>query len=137
MKTNASITIYNKYLDERTNKYSATQIRDVMWEDRKATNVIASGGNIASDQARLFIPMPKNLLTFKQPKAWLALVNKSIAWTLQVGDVIVKDLVDDVIDEEFTITNLKEKYDFVMTITSIDTRDMGSMPLRHWQVGLK
>ena len=137
MKTNASMTIYNKYTEDQAEKYSATKISAVYWEDRKASNVIASGGNISADQSRLFIPMLKNLLTFKKPKAWKALVDKSVAWTLQVGDIVVKQLVDDEITTEFTITHLKAKYDDVMVISSVDTRDMGSMELRHWQVGLK
>jgi len=137
MLNNASITLFNKYLVDKVEMYNKTPIVGVQWEDRKAANVIASGGNIAVDQSTLYIPMRLWIATYKDPKEWQALPDKTANWTLQIGDIIVKRLIPDNLEVGFTITDLKKKYDYVMTISSVDTFDMGSLDLRHWKVGLK
>jgi hypothetical protein len=138
MKTNADMTIYNKYIDPstRTEKYQRTQIKCVMWENRKAANTLRSGGQIATDQARVFIPKA-NGANYVKPKAWQALVTKTGKWTLQEGDVIVKGLITTDITGSTTITSLKSANDDVLVITSVDTMDMGSLAMQHWQVGAK
>ena len=85
------------------------------------------------------------IANYVKPKAWLALVSKTGKWTLAEGDMIVKGTVTDEIhpavvsppSAAFTVSNLKAKYDDVLAITSVDTFDMGSMALRHWEVGAK
>jgi hypothetical protein len=143
MKTNANLTIYNKYVDPstRSEKYQRAQIGtagscSVEWENRKAANVLRTGGQIAADQARVFIPFTQGA-NYTQPRAWQALTVKIGKWTLQEGDVIVKDLVADEIGTSFTMTALKAKYDDVLVISSVDTFDMGSLSMQHWQVGAK
>ncbi len=134
MRTNCDLTIYNCYLVNGAETYQRTVIQRVMWENRKARNVLASGGNLAADQAVVYIPLARGL-AYLAPKAWLA--NKSGHWTLQVGDVIVKGLVTDTIGPSFTISALKAKYDDVLVISSVDTMDMGSASLQHWKVSAK
>ena len=134
MKTNTGITIYNRVTGTET--YQRTQISAVMWENRKARNVIASGGNMAADQASIYIPMVGQTAYLK-PKAWQALVSKTGKFTIQVGEYIVKGLVTDEIGTGFTITALKAKYDDVLQISSVDTMDMGSAALQHWKVSAK
>lgn len=138
MRTNADLTIYNKYVDSvtRTEKYQRTQVKAVAWENRKASNTIATGGNISADQARVFIPFQRGA-NYAKAKAWQALSTKTSRWTLQEGDVIVKGLVSDEIGTGFTVTALKAKYDDVLMISSVDTMDSGSASMRHWQVGAK
>jgi IMP dehydrogenase/GMP reductase len=137
MRTNANITIYNKYVDPETlsEKYQRHQIVAIAWESRKAVNVIRSGGYIEADRAALYIPFRRGEY-YQGPIAWQALVDKSGFWTLQQGDFVVKGLVTDEISDTFTITDLSRKYDDVFTISSIDTMDQGSPHLHHWQVGL-
>lgn len=151
MRNNAHCTVYNKYVDSatRTEKYQRTQICGVLWEDRKAANVIASGGNMAANQANIYIPYARGA-AYKDPAAWQALVTKTGYWTLQDGDFIVRGLVSDEIHEAipgsagppvvpavpaFTISDLKAKYASVLSIKSVDTMDMGSSGMSHWQIG--
>lgn len=134
MRINAHITIYNKYIEDRSEKYQRTQISDIVWENRKAANKIASGGNIKADSARIFIPFGRGE-NYLQPKEWQTLATKTGRWTLQGGDFVVKGLVTDDITSSFTITDLKKKYNDVLAISSVDTMDMGSANMQHWQVG--
>lgn len=144
MRTNADLTLYNRYVEGNVELYQRTQILGVSWENRKARNVLASGGNIAADQAVIYIPLERGA-DFVAPKAWMALADKEGKWTLVVGDYVVKGLVEDEIHgpmtspplPAFTITKLKAKYDDVLAISSVDTMDLGSTSMRHWQIGAK
>ena len=136
MRNNSDITLFNKYIDAatRAEKYQRTQISGVLWENRKAANVIASGGNIAANQANIYIPYARGA-AYQDPVTWQALVTKTGYWTLQDGDVVVRGLVSDSITTSFTITDLKAKYSDTLTIRSVDTMDMGSVGMSHWQIG--
>jgi hypothetical protein len=136
MRTNCDITIYNQYIDPATRleKWQRVNILAVAWENRKAANVRSSGGQMASDQARVFIPVVRGV-NFLASKAWQALATKTGKWTLQVGDIIVKTAVIDEIGTGFTVTQLKAKYDDVLIISSVDTMDAGSISMRHWNIG--
>lgn len=141
MRTNTALTLYNRVPGTET--YHRTVIGHVAWENRKASNVIASGGTIAADQVAVYIPM-QGATGYLAPKAWQALTTKTGKWTLQVGDVIVRGTVTDEIHAAvvgppavaaFTMTDLKAKYDDVLTITSVDVMDNGSPAMRHFQIG--
>jgi hypothetical protein len=144
MRTNTDLTIYNKIIVAGSETYQRTAISAVAWENRKAANVIASGGQISVDSARVFIPYARGA-NYLKPKAFQALTSKAGKWTLQVGDVIVRGIVTDEIHDAvvsppsaaFTLTNLKAKYDDVLVISSVDTMISGSQSLWHWQVGAK
>ena len=145
LQTNSDVTLYNRYLSSGAEKYQRTVITGVAWENRKAANVLASGGNIASDQVAVYIPLARGA-AYVAPKAWLALSSKTGYWTLNVGDVIVRGAVTDEIHEAvvgppavaaFRLSDLKAKYDDVLAITSVDAMDMGSPSMQHWQVGAK
>jgi len=140
MRTNTALTLYNKYYNSTTKKemYQRWVISKVMWENRKARNILASGGNTAADQAMIYIPFSTNLTTFLGPIAWLALADKTSNLTLQRGDLLVKgEIAQEVDDVTFTPTDLKAAYDDVLEISSIDTYDMGSYALRSWAIGAK
>jgi hypothetical protein len=132
------MTVYNKYISSGLEKYQRTQVVDVEWENRKASNVIKSG-LLAADSVVIYIPFSRGT-NHLDPKAWLAA--RTGKWTLAVGDVIVKGLVSDEIHDAvvsppsaaFTITSLKAKYDDCVTIKSVDTFDMGSLVMQHWKV---
>jgi hypothetical protein len=153
MRTNGHFTVYNKYIDPSTRAevYQRAVILDVAWENRKAANVLASGGQMSADAATIYISFARGK-NYLAPKAWQALASKTGKWTLQEGDVIVKGNVSDEIHPlvpavpgtpgtpavpAFTVTSLKAKYDFVMVISSVDTMDSGSPSMRHWRVGAK
>lgn len=136
MNVNTDCTVYNKYIAAGSSAYQRAQIEDIQWESRKGANVLATGGNIAADAAKIVIPVARGT-NYVAPTAWQVLVTKTGKWTLQVGDVIVKGLVTDTISPSFTITDLKAKYDDVLTITSVDLKDGGSQFLERWEVAAK
>lgn len=136
MRTNTGLTLYNRYIDDGAEEYQRTQIEAVAWENRKGANVLRTGGDLAADQAAIYIPFAQGE-GYVGPKAWQALETKTGAWTLQVGDFVVKGLISDEIGAEFTMSDLKAKYDDVLRITSVDTMDLGSVAMRHWKVGAK
>ena len=135
MIPNGHITIYHKYFLSRAEKYQRTVVRDVVWQATKAVSG-RSTGVLASNVATVFIPMQRGA-DYLKPKAWQALTNKSGNWTLQEGDVIVRGIVTDEITSLHTMANVRDLYDDVVTITSIDAMDQGSENIRHWQVGAK
>ena len=136
MRTNANLTLYNKYFVGRVEKYQRTQIPAVLWEDRKAANTLASGGDIAANQANIYIPFQRGEKYLFHTE-WQALTDKTGYWTLQEGDFVVRGFAVDEITDSFSISSLKAKYPFVLSIKSIDFMDMGNVSLRHWQVGAK
>lgn len=136
MLTNANLTVYNKYVDSatRSEKYQRASIIGVFWENRSAANKLATGGQIAADKARVFVPFQRGA-NYVKPKAWANLANKAGKWTLAEGDVIVYGLVSDEITGSFSITDLQKKHDDVLTVTSVDRQD--ALGLGHWEVGAK
>ena len=135
MIPNCDITIYNKYLVSRAEVFQRSVIRDVGWQATKAI-MGTKAGALASNVATIFIPSVSHT-EYRAPKAWQALVTKTANWTLQEGDVVVKGEVADTITSGFTITDLRAKYDDVVTITSVDVMDFGSSNVQHWEVGCK
>jgi len=133
--TNSSLTLYNRVLVDRADVFYRTVIPAVLWENRKAANVLASGGNLAADQATIFIPY--STAGYVAPVAWRALVSKTGTWTLQPDDIVVKGTVTDTLSALFTVSDLEAAYDDVLTLTSIDTMDLGRAALSHWQIGAK
>lgn len=129
MITEASCTVYNKYLVGRVDTWQRVEIEGVHWEQRHARE-----GNQDNDFTVVFIPFARGAAYLK-PREWQALASKSGSWTLQIGDVIVKSLVsDELVAGTFTLSDLKRTYDDVLVIASVDTRDFGSQELRHWEV---
>jgi Family of unknown function (DUF6751) len=137
LRTNADVTLYMKYRNAATippsESYHSIQVKGVAWENRKASNTLRVAGRIKADQALIFIPKVRDA-DYLEPRAWQALVSKGSAWTLQLGDVIVRGLVSDTLSSMFTITDLKRKYNDVLEISSVDLMDNGSRALQHWKV---
>jgi len=141
MKNNCAATIYNKFVISGSEHYQRTEISAVEWQNRKQANVIKSG-LLAADSVTVYVSFTVGD-DYLKPKAWQALSVKTGKWTLAIGDVIVKGIVTDEIHDAvvnppsaaFTMTDLKAKYDDVVTIKSVDTMDMGSLLMRHWQIG--
>jgi hypothetical protein len=138
MRTNTSITVYNKYIDSstRSERWQRFVIPDITWEDRKASNVLASGGQQAVDQATVFIPFAR-MSTYLDPIAWRALRAKTGRWTLQIGDLLVRESITDDLNSTFTVSDLKAKYDHVLIVSSIDYMNLGSTSMWHFKVGAK
>lgn len=118
MRANDDLTIYARGVDPstRSEKWTRSEVTGVVWEDRKASNVIKSG-ILEADRVAVYIPFACGDVSIK------------------VGDVIVRGLVEDEIGPSFTITALKAKYPASATVRSVDRMDRGSLALRHWQIG--
>ena len=129
----AYVTIYNRYTVSRSDTYQRSVVEQVKWTDARAANRMAAG-DIANDKAVISVLSDANYLA---PIAWQALVTKTGKWTLQVGDYIVYGTVTDTITALFTISDLKAKYDNVLRITSVDTKEIGSVGLGYWEVSAK
>ena len=132
MRTNADITLYNKYLVARVETFQRIQILNVAWEQRHARSQFDS-----ADLATVYIPFARGT-DYLKPHAWQLLSSKANNWTLQIGDVIAKGLLsDELVTGTFTLSNLKAAYDDVLVINSVDTYDYGSFSMRHWAIGAR
>src|SRR3990172_5124000 len=128
---NGHITIYNKYIETRAEKFQRTVIRDVVWQAQKA--IATTRFRTPTNTALILIPFARGT-QYAKPKAWQL---DRDGWTLQEGDVIVRGEVTDEIAGAFTISSLIAAYDDVVTIVTIDAMDQGSPNVKHWEVGCK
>lgn len=140
MLKNADITIWNKYLNPVTklDEYKRTHIRGVHWSSSKGVNVLRSG-LVEADSAVIQIPInviAESAKVYRKPKAWQATPNVDMGnyWTIQTGDKIAKGIINYDIPPG-TVAGLEKANDDVLTITSIDTIDYGSISLQHFRVG--
>ena len=134
MRTNADITIYNRYFDKATrlDKYQRTILYGVFWDERKAVNRLQSG---LEDADKVTIIIPFTVATDKKyapPKEFEKLEDKTGYFTLQEGDRVVKGAIDFEITGK--VSDLDKEYE-AFTIISVDTKDFGSLHMRHWEVG--
>lgn len=134
-----TLTLYNKAIVAGKETFRRTVIPGVKWENRKAANILQSGLQSA-DSVAVYIPM-QGRDGYLSPKQYESAESKVGKWTLAVGDYMVKGEVPDEIvgavgeTPAFTTSNLKNKYDDVVRITTVDTMDAGSPHMHHWQVG--
>lgn len=136
MRTNADITIYNKFFDKtsRMDKYQRTILKGVFFDNKKAVNRIQSGMENA-DEAMIVIPFSvTSNRSYKKLMEFQNLTDKSNYFTLQEGDRVVKGAINFEITGK--LSELDKNYD-AYTITSVDTKDFGSIRMRHWEVGAK
>lgn len=131
MIPNAHITIYNKYIDARAEKYQRAEVLDCVWQGVSA--IARFREQIPANTILVMIPFASGG-AYKEPKAWQS--DRS-GWTLQEGDVIVRGLVTDEITDEYTITDLRAEHQYVAQIASIATMDNGSFHINHWEVQCK
>lgn len=159
------VTIFNKKYDESIKDYVyiRTYLVGVNLDLTKAINVIKSGlenantgtlvvpESVESEEklflrpkeykrAKVFNPLTvrdvnKSEVNTMDKIKVLSLKNSEEVWTLQPGDIIVSGLIDYVIKNENTIKKLRDEYDDVYEIVSVDTKLKGGLP--HWEVGLK
>ena len=129
MKTNTSMSVFNKYTDENKNViFKKHLIDNVFWDDSKGIN--RNLGYENADDVNVFIPKSQNDMSgYVEPKKYKGLGNN---WTLENGDFIVKGNT-----EESSVTSIKEllkKYDNVFTISLVDDKDFGSANMQHFEI---
>ena len=131
---NSDITIYNKYIENRVEKYQRFEVLAVVWQSTDA--ISRAKEQVAANSALIMIPFARGV-AYLEPKAWQALADKSNYWTLQEGDIIARGIVAEEIDTEYTISNLRADYDDVVMISSIGAMNEGSANMQHWEVNCK
>ena len=153
MYTPHTVTVYNVGENPETlqQEYNVTFLRGVFLDRRQAANIEKSGLRDA-DSATLYIPFTVEAVdavteTPKQympPKAYRAAeaegIDVSDYWTLEPGG-LASGMDSFFIKGEVLNYNgygyLREHYDDVYDISTIDTRDFGSADMQHWQVGAR
>ncbi len=132
MITNTAMTVYNKYAENRAEKYHRAEISAVLWDSSNGT-VKRKSANMQDNKAVIAIPFSVGA-AYKKTKEWLALSDKTANWTLQDGDVVVRGIVPEEITDGFTLSALRAKYDDVLEIVSVSRMDQGSPNTHHWEV---
>lgn len=127
------ITMYNKVIEDRKEKWVYTQLKGVFFDEAKAQNVRTSGITSA-DALNLVIPFDVEVIgenkEYKEPKMFQE--NIQNAWTIQKGDLVVKGLVDmEIISQK----DLENNFDDVYIINTVDAKLFGSRHMWHWEVG--
>lgn len=140
-------TVYNAYEDASYNiLYNITILNGVLMDDSKGTNISKSGLSDA-DSVTMFIPFDVqavdalgNAKTYLPPKEFYATANKASYWTLDTGGqasgvatYFIKGSVVETTNQSYA--KLREKYDAVYNVSTVDIRDFGTDDMRHWQVG--
>jgi hypothetical protein len=113
MKCNTAATLYSRTISGGSEVWTRSVIPAVLWEERKAANVIESG-LLEADKANVYIPNTDTLI--------------------KVGDILAKGEVDKNITSSYTISDLRKDYTTIK-VTSVDVKDFGSEYLQHIQVG--
>ena len=149
MYTPHTVTIYNvsENPDTLWLEYNITILRGVFLDRHEAANIEKSGLRDA-DAATLFIPFSVQAVDattgakkkYISPKAYRQLEDTSGYWTLEGGGMssgadsfFVKGEVVNTIG----YAKMREMYDDVYDITTIDIRDFGSEDMQHFQVGAR
>ena len=129
MKTNTSMSVFNKYTDEEKNViFKKHLIDNVFWDDSKGIN--RNLGYENADDVNVFIPKNQNDMSgYVEPKKYKGLNN---TWTLENGDFIVKGNVEE--SSVMSIKELAKKYDNVFTISLVDDKDFGSANMQHFEI---
>ena len=131
MIPNAHLTIYNKYIDNRAEKWQRSEILDCVWQGVKAISRFKE--QVPANTILILIPYASGN-GYLEPKAWQD--SKTNYWTLQEGDVIVRGLVTDEITDLYTITSLRAEHQYVAQIASVADRTQGRFTA-HWEVNCK
>lgn len=141
-----TVTVFNSYEDDDLKMHnSITILRGVLLDVSKGTNV-AKTGLADADAATLYIPFSVDAVsttgdkkTYVEPKAFYAAENQQGLWTLDSGgqsNSTSTYFVKGEVSEMMSLKELRQAYDFVYDVSTVDVRDFGGA-MRHWQVGGK
>lgn len=126
-------TVYNKYTENKIEKWQRTVLPGVFWEGVRGSNFRKTG---VENTDSVFILIPHNISVDKQylsPRVWIVGDNKDTTWTLQPGDTIIKGSVSYKVVKS---SKELEQFDECYKITKIDNRSFGGN-MSHWEVGAK
>lgn len=141
------VTLYNVSEDPDTLElvYNITILSGVFLERAQGTNIAKTGLRDA-DSVRLFIPFSVTAIDgnsgerkqYIGPKAYRRLGSTEGYWTLDPGGASSGSdcfFVKGIIISNDGYRALRNSYDDVYDVTTIDVRDFGSEDMQHWQVG--
>ncbi len=117
MKTNSSITLYHKRLNEETriDEWDRYQIDNVMWQGGKGASI--NKGYEKANDISIWIPYNQNQDLDSIPFA--------------IGDIIVKGIIEDKITKQSDL--MMDNYN----ITTYIDNDYGSYDMQHIYLGAK
>ena len=142
MMTNADITVYNRQFDKAQDKYIylRTYLKGVNWQDSKGIR-IAESGVVSDDRTRIFIPLDVDAedKQYKKPKTYKRMDDKSLFYTLDNEDIVVKGVIDFDLtgNPGENVSSLQAKYDDVMVITKVIDNRYGSRTIQHFELEVK
>lgn len=121
-----TVTLFNHYKGQ----WFKTVLAGVQWKDKVTKAVDSDGKIVVTPEVSLTVPVRPD---YVEPKAFTG-----EGFTFGAGnlDVIVLGEIADEITQDFTITNLRKKYDHVATISGVADNTLRPM-LRHWKVTAK
>ena len=133
-----TVTVYNKYKDPTTAvvTWHSTKIAGCFWKD---VGVKLEVGNTSIVTSDIICRIPKQA-SYLSPFDWYELQDKSGAFTLKQGDIIVLGEFNDEIDEYTRgqrSTDLLEKYheiDSCMEIKKVAVDTMTGMLSPHYRI---
>lgn len=105
----------------------------VFWDSVRGSNFRKTGLENADS---VFVLIPKFVTSDKRflpPQQWLTTEDKSLYWTLQHGDTIVKG---NIAYEVIKSSKELEQFDGCHKITKVDGK-LFSSSMAHWEVGAK
>ncbi len=126
-------TIYNKYTENKIEKWQRTVLCGVFWDGVRGSNFRKTGIENADS---VFILIPQKVRsdrTFLSPNKFLNTVDKNKYWTLQPGDTIIKG---NIIYEVEKSSKELEQFNECYKITKVDNKPFGG-DMAHWEVGAK
>ncbi len=142
MMTNTDITVYNRQFDKAQDKYIylRTYLKGVNWQDSKGIR-IAESGVVSDDRTRIFIPLDVDAedKQYKKPKTYKRMDDKSLFYTLDNEDIVVKGIIDFDLtgNPGENVSSLQAKYDDVMVITKVRDNRRGSRTIQHFELEVK
>lgn len=129
---NSDCTIINRTLDSsRKDMYLYTYIDKCFWDSVKGSSKSQLGLKEA-DQG-LIVFFMKDIPNYLSPHKWKISNDKDIYFTLNVGDKIIKGIVDKTIPYK----DIEKNYDDCLTITTIDKKIFGDELFDHIEVFAK
>lgn len=128
MKTNSSMTIYNKRFTAGEYFWQRYVVPEVFWDSTISS--LIDKGLMRDDSCIIYVPFNSNYMssfvdsiTFQN--------NYAGNWTVKTGDIVVKGII---IDEITKQSDLESKYENVFNITGYTINDFGSANMRHIKI---
>ena len=123
-----SVTVYSRRRAGKLDTWIRTPVLGASWYGHQGARV-GDSGLITADQFVVRI-RERCLSNYMRPDDWKALVELDGKWTVQMGDIVVKGIVDDEVVGG-NITAVTGKYTDCFTVTGVfDNRRIALKHLR-------